>query len=141
MIGNPCKWFTLTDSIRGGLRTRCGVTDWCPRRTRTRHASSKFGRFKVEMEIIMRDSKEIDRRVAAGVPVNGDMINPCYFFDVIRKGLECPATSKEWETVCSDLRRYKRRIALGHWISWNWKGFIVLERNFETKLAVVIDVL
>lgn len=134
----PCVHTESTSSV---LCTRRGITNWCSGNGGTGHAGSILWRFKVDVEIVVRGVKDIHGRVAARVPINGDMIDARDFFDVIGDGLVGPAECKVGKAIGSNGRWHDRRIALCHRVRRDGIGFVVFEGDFQRKLAVVIDVL
>lgn len=93
------------------------------------------------MEIVVRGCKGIQGRVAARVPINGDMIDTRDLFDVVGDGLIIPAECKVWSAIRSKRWRHDRRIALCHRVRRERIVFVVSEGDFQRKLAVIIDVL
>ena len=131
----------LTKSIWGCLRTGSWVANRSTRRLVAGHAASVLGRFPIDVDIVMRRSKDFDWRVTTGVPVDGNMINSGDLFDVFRYHSIGPSECKVRHAIVGHLRWYNTRITLSHRIRRNRKGGIVLEVDLESILAGVIDVL
>jgi hypothetical protein len=89
----------------------------------------------------MRRSEFFNRRVAARVPINGDMINSGnlgYFFWYL---FVEPTGCKVGKSIRGHFWGRDGRIALSRRIRRDWKGFIVLEVYFDSKLTVIIEAL
>lgn len=131
----------LTESIFGCLCTRSWVANRGAGNRIAGHASSEFGRFAVNMKVIMRCSKYVHRRVTAWIPIKGEMIDSSDRFDLVRQAFIIPTECEVRHSVRGHLRRHDGRIALSRRIRRDWKGVVVLEREFEFILTAVIDVL
>ncbi len=123
------------------MRACCCVTNWYTGRSGAGHASSELGRLSVDVKVVVWGSKDVNRRVAARVPINRDVIDASSLFDVIWHLLVRPTECKVRQPIRGKFWCFEERIALSHRIRNNRKGFVGRERYLESKLAIVVDIL
>jgi len=105
------------------------------------HASSKLGRFSVQVDIVMRRSEFVEGGVAARIPIDGDVIHPGNLLDFFRKCFVRPTECKVGNSIRGNGYWFYRRITHCHRIRRDWHGSIVLETEYESVITVIIDIL